>query len=158
MPTLVHFADEKRAKMILKTGLKLGKYSSGIYCMPVLQNFYVSHQWLRELKSSSVKTLIAVYFKVDTSELVYAGKYGTRHKLITLGKAIAEIKSIEDPLGYELIVDRKIEAKEVSRIKLLPQNIGWRYMPDSHNKKPCLCEFCLRGTIKSSKLRTKAKD
>ncbi len=156
MPTLVHLADEKKAKMILKSGLKPGKYT-GIYCMPVLQNFYVTHQWLRELKSSGVKTIVGIYFKIDPSEMVYAGKYGEKHKHITLGKAIADIMSLEDPLGYELIIDRKIESKEISRIKQLPQTVGWRYMPDSHNRKPCICEFCLRGTIKGARLRKKAE-
>lgn len=158
MPTLVHLADEKRAKMILKLGVKPWKYSKGIYCMPVLPNFYVSHQWLRELKSSGVKTIVGIYFKIDSSEMVYAGKYGNQHKHIPLGKAIAEIMSMGDPLGYELIIDRKIEASEITRIKQLPQTVGWRYTPDSHNKKPCLCEFCLRGTIKSAKLRKLANE
>jgi len=155
MPTLIHLADERRSKMILKNGLKLGKYNGGIYCMPVLPDFYVTHQWLRELKSSGIKTLIGVYFKIDSDELVYAGKYGQKHKHISLGKAIAEIMALKDPLGYELIIDRKIEAKEITKIKSLPQTIGWRYMPDSHNRKPCVCEYCIRGTIKADRLRKK---
>ncbi len=158
MPTLVHLADQKQAKMILKAGLKPGKYSHGIYGMPVLPNFYVTHQWLRELKSSGVKTLVGIYFKIGSEELVYAGKYGQNHRHITLGKAIAEIMALEDPLGYELIIDRKIEAKEITKIKVLPQTIGWRYMPDSHLRTPCICEYCIRGTIKANRLRKKAKE
>jgi hypothetical protein len=157
MPTLIHFADEKQSKMIFKNGLKPGKNSDGIYCMPVLPNFYVTHQWLRELKSSGIKTLVGVYFKIDSDELVYAGKYGQNHRHITLGKAIAEIMGLEDPLGYELIIDRKIKASEIVKIKQLPQTIGWRYRPDSHNQKPCVCEYCIRGTIKADRLRKKAK-
>ena len=121
--------------------------------MPVLPNFYVSHQWLRELKRNGVKTFVGVYFRVSSAEMVYAGKYGKKHKHIPLGQAIKELMDLEDPLGYELIVDRKIEAKEITKIKHLPQNIGWRYMPDSNGIKPCNCEYCLRGTIKGKRTK-----
>lgn len=158
MPTLVHLADEKQAKSILKNGIKPGKYMSGVYCMPVLPEFYVSHQWLRELKSTGVRTIVAVYFKADSSEMVYAGRYDRPHKKITLGEAIKEILSLDNPLGYELIIDRKIEADEISKVKHLSQNIGWRYAPNSHERPPCVCEICLRGTIKGMRIRKKAAE
>jgi hypothetical protein len=158
MPILVHLADEKHSKKILNGGIKIGRTRKGIYCMPVLPNFYVTHQWLRELKSSGAKTLVGVYFRVDTSELVYAGKFSKPHRHIPLGEAIKEIMTLDDPLGYELIIDRKIESVEIIKIKHLSQIIGWRYMPDSHLKKPCTCEFCTKGTIKGNRLRKKAKD
>jgi len=153
MPILVHLADEKDANKILNSGLKIGKHRAGIYAMPVLSNFYVSHQWLRELKRRGVKTYVGIYFKMDSKELVYAGRYGREHKHITLSEAIKEIMHTENPLGYELIINRKIEPSEIHKIKPLPQNVGWRYQPKSHNTKPCGCEFCQRGQIKSRKLR-----
>ncbi|GEO05082.1 hypothetical protein AAE02nite_27460 [Adhaeribacter aerolatus] len=151
MPTLVHLADEKNSLKIIKNGIKTGKYGNGVYCMPVLQNFYVSHQWLRELKRSGAKSYVGVYFKVPSAEMVFAGKYGQKHRHITLGEAIKEILSLADPLGYELILDRKIAPEEITKIRHLPQTLGWRYFPGSHNKKPCNCEYCLRGTIKGKK-------
>ncbi len=157
MPILVHLADEKDSKKITSGGIKIGKYQRGIYCMPVLQNFYVSHQWLRELKSSGAKTLVGIYFRVDSSQLVYAGRYGKNHKRISLGDAIKEIMTIDDPLGYELIIDRKIDPGEIKKIRHLPQTIGWRYMPDSHNRKPCTCEYCTRGIIKGKRIRNKGE-
>ena len=158
MSMLVHLADEKKAKSILRSGIKPGKYMGGVYCMPVLPHFYITHQWLRELKSNGVKTIVAVYFKVDDLELVYAGRYNKPHGKINLGKAVREIMDLEDPLGYELIITRKIESSEILRIKNLPQNIGWRYMPNSHDVKPCTCEFCIRGTIRAGRLRTKREE
>lgn len=158
MPILVHLTDEKQSKKILNGGIKFGKILKGIYCMPVMPNFYVTHQWLRELKSSGAKTFVGVYFRLKASELVYAGKYGERHRHIPLGEAIKEIMALEDPLGYELIIDRKIEAGEIKNIKHLPQTVGWRYMPGSHNRKPCTCEFCTRGIIKGKRLRKKAQE
>lgn len=158
MPILVHLADEKNHKKILNGGIRIGKTQTGIYCMPVLQNFYVTHQWLRELKSAGAKTYIGVYFRIPSSHLVYAGKYGAAHKHISLGEAIKEIMSLEDPLGYELIIDRKIEPSEITKVKHLPQTIGWRYMPGSHSRKPCGCEFCNKGRIKGNRLRKKIQD
>jgi hypothetical protein len=97
MPILVHLADEKHSKKILNGGIKIGKTKKGIYCMPVLQNFYVTHQWLRELKSAGAKTYVGVYFRIDSSELVYAGKYTHPHRHIPLGEAIKEIMTLDDP-------------------------------------------------------------
>ena len=157
MAILVHLADEKDLASIKKNGIKVGKRQRGIFCMPVLQDFYISHQWLRELKRSGTKTLIGVYFKLDSQELVYAGKYNQEHKHISLGEAIKEIMSLDDPLGYELIIDRKIEAKEIEKIRILPQKLGWRYCPTSHNEKPaCTCPVCIpTGTIRGKRLRDK---
>lgn len=155
MPVLVHLADERDAASIRKNGIKVGKHQQGVFCMPVLQNFYVSHQWLRELKRSGARTYVGVYFKLDSKNLVYAGQYNQEHRHISLGEAIKEIMNLDDPLGYELIVDRKIEAKEVEKIKILPQKLGWRYYPYSHNTKPtCACPACI-GSIKRKKLRDK---
>lgn len=60
MPILVHLADERVVTSIRKNGIKIGKDQQGIFCMPVLQNFYVSHQWLRELKRGGARTFIGV--------------------------------------------------------------------------------------------------
>lgn len=157
MSTLLHLADERDASSIRKNGLKIGKDRQGIYCMPVLPNFYVSHQWLRELKRNGARTYVGVYFKIDSKEMVYAGRYNHEHRHITLGEAIKEIMDLEDPLGYELIIPRKIEAKAIDKIKMLPQKLGWRYFPNSHAKKPeCACPFCIpSGSIKGKILRDK---
>ena len=153
MPTLVHLADERDFKKILSAGIKVRKNGQGVYCMPVLPDFYVTHQWLRELKRFGAKSIVGVYFKVDSSELVYAGKFSEQHKHIPLGKAIKEIMSLQDPLGYELIIDRKIKPKEICNIKPLPHNVGWRYLPGSNGTIPCTCEFCLRGRIKGKRMK-----
>ncbi len=155
MPTLVHLADEREASSIKKNGIKIGKHRQGIYCMPILQNFYLSHQWLRELKRRGINTFVGVYFKLDSKTKVYAGRYNQDHQYIELGEAIKEIQTIDDPLGYEIIIDRKIESKEIDKIKSLPQTIGWRYQPRSHGTKPCSCDYCNRGNIKADRIRQK---
>ena len=79
MPTLVHLASEREASSIKKNGIKIGKHRQGIYCMPILQNFYLSHQWLRELKRRGINTFVGVYFKLDSKTKVYAGRYNQDH-------------------------------------------------------------------------------
>ncbi|MCA6364242.1 MAG: HEAT repeat domain-containing protein [Bacteroidetes bacterium] len=157
MPFLVHLADERDAATIRKNGIKIGKYRPGVFCMPVLPNYYFTHQWLRELKRRGARTYVGVYFKLNSNEIVYAGKYNQPHKQITLGEAIKEIMSLDDPLGYELIIGRKIGTKEIDKIKILPQKTGWRYFPGSNRKKPaCACNMCIPiGSIKGKRLREK---
>src|SRR5690606_29938744 len=106
MPTLVHLADERNSEATRKNRIKPINKSLGIYAMPVMQNFYLSHQWLRELKSSGAKNIIGVYFKVDSAEMVYAGRYNKKHQLVNLGTAIKMIMEAEDALGYEIIINR----------------------------------------------------
>lgn len=157
MPVLVHLADERNAATIRKNGVKIGKARKGIYCMPVLQEFFVSYQWLRELKRDGVKTFVGVHFKLKSDTMVYAGRYNKSHRYIALGQAIKEIMTMNDPLGYEIIIDRKILSSEITKIKHLPQNVGWRYMPGSNGKRPqCACPFCIPvGSIKGKRLREK---
>jgi len=151
MPTLVHLADANNAEKIRKNGLKPGKIQRGVYCMPVLPDFYVTHQWLRELKASGVKTLVAVYFKADENEVVWIRKLGGMHRKKILSEAIKEIWDAENKEGYELIFDTKIEAGNIVKIKDLSQKIGWRYSPGSHGTAPCTCEMCMRGKIKGKR-------
>jgi len=155
MPTLVHLADERETSNIKRNGIKIGKFRQGIFCMPVMQSFYLSHQWLRELKRRGVKTFVGVYFKVDSKTKVFAGKYNSEHRHIELGQAIKEIQTIDDPLGYEIIIDRKIDAKKIEKIKNLPQTIGWRYKPRANGQKPCSCDYCIKSTIKANRIREK---
>lgn len=153
MPTLVHLADERETASIKRNGLKIGKHQQGIFCMPVMPNYYLSHQWLRELKRGGARTFVGVYFKLHSNTKIFAGKYNEEHKNITLGTAIKEIQSMEDPLDYEIIIDRKIAAKEIEKIKGLPQNLGWRYMPASKGRRPCPCDYCIKSSIKANRIR-----
>lgn len=152
MPTLVHLADLNDAEKIKRNGIKIHRYRRGVYCMPVTPNFYVSHQWVRELRRSGVKTYVGVYFKLPDDEPVYAGKYFEGHKPMALAEAIRELNSLSDALGYEVIVGRKILPAEILRVKNLPQIVGWRVSPDAKGSQPCGCRFCQLGRIKGSRI------
>lgn len=51
----VHLAPESRIKLIQRNGIgrlrkPRGVLPGGIFAVPVTRNFFISHQWLRELK------------------------------------------------------------------------------------------------------------
>lgn len=70
MPILVHLTSHKNIQKILRSGIvgtsttvycdeqQYKKISKAVYCMPVLQNYYISHQWLRELKRGGQKKIV----------------------------------------------------------------------------------------------------
>src|SRR4029079_1534180 len=105
---------------------------AGVYAMPVTRSFYVSHQWLRELKRSGTRSISAVYFRVPDDEPVLFGHYARPHCASTASQAAGSVASAPQPEGFELLVPRRIEASAIHRVRALPQVLGWRYSPDSH--------------------------
>ncbi len=162
MPILVHLTSDKNTAKILRSGIRGKKIPGleasgirGVFCMPVLPNFYISHQWLRELKRAGQRRMVGVYIRIHSNEPVWVGRYNQQHKQTSLGKAIQQIMSIADPQGHQVIVPRSISPREIQRVRSLPQGIGWRYFPGSHGDKPsCQCPACVpKGSIKSQRLR-----
>jgi hypothetical protein len=154
MPLLVHIAPEKEVGSIRRAGIRIGKGRDGIYAMPVLRNFVVSHQWLRELKRSGARTLCAVHFRIPDGETVLMGHYSKEHVPVTAAQAARAIMQADDPLGMQIIVPRGIGPKEIHAIRSVPQVVGWRYFPGAHARQPCGCPYCQsRGGIKTRKLR-----
>jgi hypothetical protein len=154
VPLLVHIAGEQDIGSIRRAGIRIGKFRDGVYAMPVLKNFMVSHQWLRELKRSGARTLCAVHFRIPDSETVKMGHYSKEHVAVTAAAAAGAIMHAEDPLGMEIIVPRAIGPKEIHAIRSVPQVLGWRYFPGAHARKPCGCPYCQwRGGIRTRKLR-----
>jgi hypothetical protein len=159
MPLFVHLTPESRATLIRRNGISrlrkgVGGGPSGIFAVPVTRNFYISHQWLRELKRRGGGPLAGVYFRIADREIVWVGHYGHAHQPMTATKASAEFMAAESREGWEVIVPRRIEAKEIHRIRSLPQVLGWRFYPGAKGKAPfCTCKFCTRGEYGAAKLR-----
>ena len=163
MATFVHLAPEKVAGRIRKNGIRptVGKRAESgakarpraVFAMPVTPDFYVSHQWVRELKQSGQRTIVGVYFRVKDDEEVLVGHYGQSHARVTAAEAVRIVRKVQDARGYEVLILRRIEPKEILRVRELRQGIGWRYWPESHGKKPCSCDFCQKGRIKSRSIR-----
>jgi hypothetical protein len=63
MALFVHLAPLEAVKRIRRSGIKAAKWRTGVYAMPVLPDFYASHQWLRELRIGHERQPVcAVYF------------------------------------------------------------------------------------------------
>ena len=160
MAMFVHLTAEKQVKVIVRNGITRFRKSriagqSGIYAMPVMRNFYVSHQWLRELKRRGRGPIAGIYFRVPDAETVWLGHYNQAHQQMTAAEATAAIHEAESAEGFEVIIPRRITAKEIHRVRRLPQIVGWRYYPGSHGKRPCGCPYCQRGEYGAKRLREK---
>ncbi len=158
MPILTHLSSEKDAKAIHCSGIKAvsAGYGTpkGVFCMPILPDYFASHQWLRELKRRGQRTMVAVNFRLCSDERVWFGLYGRPHAEMTVGRAIGMLMETDDARGFEIIIPRPIRSAEIHRIRMIRQVIGWRYKPDAHGTQPCPCRVCLpRGTIKGSRVR-----
>jgi hypothetical protein len=159
----VHIADERDKASIERNGLKLVKayagfketeiFKRGVFALPVIENFIVSHQWLRELKRGGFNTAIGVYFKIPDTERVWAGLYNQPKQQITAAEAVCQLRTSQ-AMGFEVVIPRTIKASEIRYTRVLPQTLGWRYFPDAKGKPPfCGCSYCQRGNIKSRRIR-----
>ena len=161
MAMFVHFAPESAVANIRRRGIarsrrKLrGGTPRGAFAVPVMRDFYISHQWLRELKRHSGRTISAIYFRVPDNEVVWVGHYNDAHQRMTASEAAALFMAAANREGWEVVIPRRIEAKEIHRIKVLPQVLGWRYFPGAKGQPPCPCPYCTRGEFNSRRLRTR---
>ena len=159
MSRLTHLTRADQRSRILRAGIRptrIGTTLAGVYAMPVLPNFYVTHQWLRELRRFHDGPLIAVDFVIPDDEEVLAGHYDRQPQTLTAAAAAAVIMRAEDPRGYEILVPRAIEPNEIKRTRAVTQVVGWRHWPDAHGHAPCGCPLCLQpGTYGAAKIRRK---
>jgi hypothetical protein len=117
MPLLVHITAEKTVKSIMRAGIREGH--AGVYCMPVLRDYFISHQWLREIKRFKPGPLVTVYFRISSQEPVRVGhyNYSARSQQVALAEAIHTIMTADDPLGYEIVIPRSIAPEEIHTVR-----------------------------------------
>jgi hypothetical protein len=161
MATFVHLAAEKDAKPILRSGIKLVRRyrfrPRGIFAMPVTPNFFITHQWLRELKRCGQRTLVGIYFRLPDDERVSVGHYNGRHRQMTAAQAVAFVARAKQAQGMEVIVLRRVDQREILRVRSLPQILGWRYWPGAHGKRPFPCQCCQMGQYGGRRLLERAQ-
>jgi hypothetical protein len=159
MAMFVHLTTESRIPRIRRNGIArlrhaAGTSSEGVFAVPVTRNFYASHQWLRELKRRNQGSIAGIYFRIPDEQLVWIGHYGQAHRLVAAAEAVAQFANAEDPVGWEVVIPRRIDATEIHKTRPLPQVIGWRFSPKAKGKPPfCTCKFCTGGDYGSAKLR-----
>lgn len=162
MALYVHLTLAENAKAIQRSGISATKLTDelkGVFALPVTQNFYISHQWVRELKRKQRGSglIIGIYFRIPDDEVVRIGHYGylQEKENVTATQAAGIMLECENRLGFEVMIPRKISRNEIQSIRRLPQGLGWRYQPASHGIRPCPCSYCTRGTYGAQQIRSK---
>jgi hypothetical protein len=75
---------------------------------------------------------------------------------MTAAEAMAQFMASENREGWEVIIPRRIAAKEIHRVRPLPQLVGWRYYPGANGQRPfCTCEYCTRGQYGAARMRAR---
>ena len=162
MAVFVHLASEKEARAIRRSGIRPSRFNRAapvgyeriVFAMPAVENFFYSHQWLRELKRRGQRTIVGVYFRLPGEQTVMVGHYNQAQMEMTADEAAGLVFNLPNAEGYEVAIPRKVEATEILKIRPLPQVLGWRYFPGAKGRPPCGCPVCQpRGEIKSRRIR-----
>src|SRR5262249_48070819 len=132
MAMFVHLAPESAIARIRRSGISRmrkahGEFPGGVFAVPVTRNFFLSHQWLRELKRRGPKVIAGVYFRIKDTERVWVGHYHQAHRWMTAAQAVAEFMASEKSEGWEVVIPRRISSSEIHRVRMLRQVLGWRY-------------------------------
>jgi hypothetical protein len=121
MAMFVHLAVEKRSAAIRRGGISRLRPTTqrpgGIFAMPVVRNFYISHQWLRELKRRNEGPIVGIYFRIPDTERVWVGHYGGTFRAMSADQAASVMMDQESREGWEVIIPRRIEPKEIHRVR-----------------------------------------
>lgn len=104
MAMFVHLAPADTVAKIKRNGIRrlrraTGGLKSGIFAVPVTRDFFVSHQWLRELRRGGKRTFAGIYFRVPDDEIVWLGHYGQAHTPVSAAEAVALFMSADDRQG-----------------------------------------------------------
>lgn len=160
MARFLHLTDERLLGRLKKSGIRMTFWGRDrlrcVYATPVLRDFQISHQWLRELKRRGTRTMGAIYFKIPDDEEVLVGHFREAPLAVPAARAARIFMDHSTGLGLQVLIRRRIEASEIYRTHVPTQIIGWRYFPEAHGQPPaCGCDYCQRGMIKSRKIREK---
>lgn len=103
MPVFVHLTPERNLPSIRRLGIAPPRTRSRrreVYALPVTRNFYVSHQWLRELRRLAGGTIVGVYFRLPDDHPVLVGHYHRGHVETTAAGAVGLLMAAErrDPV------------------------------------------------------------
>jgi hypothetical protein len=97
---------------------------------------------------------VAVQFRIDDEEQVSVGHYRQGHFEVRASEAARLIMTATDPRGYEVLIPRRIEPREITRVRRVRQVVGWRFWPDAHGTTPCPWPCCLqKGEYGAAKIR-----
>jgi hypothetical protein len=121
MATFIHIADERMACRIRRGGVRATQFAAlrdaaaphrGVFCVPVVANFQMTFQWLRELKRRGHRLACGVQFRINDMEEVFVGHYNQAPQGMTAAQSVAFFLQAEDARGLQVIVPRAIAARE----------------------------------------------
>jgi len=152
MPRLVHLAPASSARSVGRSGVRGTRWEvptpdgpillrQAVFAMPVVQDFARTHQWVRELRRYHGQKIVAVHLSLPRNELVYVGRYARPHELIPLGDAIGWVQ--RNHAGAEIVIPRKVSARETVGIRDVPQLVGWVETPEARSHYDCVCVACM---------------
>lgn len=166
MPRLVHIAAENASKRIRRNGIAARRWMPDpeghpehnrvVWAFPILPSYTLTHTWARELKRWRSTALVAVTFRIADDEQVYVGHYSNTPRIASAADAVGIIVAADDVRGYQIIVPRRIEPKEIVHVRIMPKAIGWRYWPTAKGApmRMCNCPVCMpRGEVKAQRYR-----
>jgi hypothetical protein len=154
MATFVHLTSESNLPLIQRRGLRL-RGAMGVFAVPLTRDFYLSYQWVREMRRFRKGPLVGVYFRLPDTEPVLVGHYNEPHRSMTACEAVREFLANEPRVGWQTIILRPVRAREIHRTRRAPLNVGWRYAPHARGRPPCGCAYCQRGKPGARKIRTR---
>lgn len=160
MATFIHIADERMRRRILRGGILATQFADqqddpatprcGVFCVPVVPNFQMTFQWLRELKRRGFRLACGIQFRISDTEAVFVGHYNQVPQRMTAAQSIAFFLQAQDPRGLQVIIPRAIAAREVTGIRAIPQVTGWRFYPTAKGTRPF---WPVPGETNASRLR-----
>lgn len=112
-----------------------------VFAMPVLPDFGVTHQWLRELRRWHGERMVAVHVRVPDDLVVLVGRYGQAHRELEARHAAKHVAA--RPAGAEIVVPRAIGRAEIVAVRELTQLVGWVEIPEAERRFDCVCPVCL---------------
>lgn len=153
MPRLVHLVRASRARAIERAGIRGGaaqvlvsggqasRVERAVFAMPLLPDFTVTYQWVRELRRWHGEKMMAVHFVLPSDEEVLVGRYNVAHERKPLRDAVREV--LKAPAGNEIVVTRSVRRSEVVGIRDVTQRVGWTAVPEAGAKFDCICPVCV---------------
>jgi hypothetical protein len=153
VPRLVHLIRASSARTIRRAGIRGGaatvlelagrraELARAVFAMPLVPDFSVTYQWVRELRRWHGESMMAVHFVLPSDEEVLVGRYGTAHARVALRDAVRRV--LKSPEGNEIVVMRSVRRREVVAIRNVTQLVGWTEVPGPRAKLDCLCQACV---------------
>ena len=75
------------------------------------------------------RTDVGVYFVYPTLDIVWVGHYNQNHREMTAAESVAEFDGADDAQGWEVVVPRRIEPKEIHKVRTLRRLLGGDTFP-----------------------------